>query len=129
MEVGYELRHAFDALAHARDLKGRIQFAPQEKSRLCDAGYAVGGEKLPVAINIAVPVQSPAKTCAFELGRVRIDIGLGEPGGQGGGVASRVEGARLQIGQEGMPAFRRGGIARKPVQEAAHGCTNVAFEL
>src|SRR5260370_39355608 len=93
---------------------------------LVDAGSAVGGEQLPVALNIAVPVQSPAKARALELGRVHIDICLGEPGGQGGGVASRAESARLRIGQDGKPAFRRGGLARKPGPEAADSCTDGA---
>src|SRR5260370_33752375 len=78
MEVGDELRHAFDPLAHARDLKGGVPVAPQEKGGLCDAGSAAGREKLPVAINIAVPVQCPAKSRALELARVHIDMCLGE---------------------------------------------------
>ena len=110
-EVRDELLHPFDPLVHPRYLKGGILVSQQEEGGLCHSGSTVGREELPVAVDVAIPVQATVKSGALKLDCIEVDIRFGYPGWQGRRVASRIERARLWIGHDGMPAFGRRGVA------------------
>ena len=129
LKGGNSLMHAFDPLVHTRDLKAWVLIAPEEEGWLRNVGSTVGGKEFPVAIDIAIPVQATAKAGSRELGGVIVDVCFGEPGWQGRGIAQLFKRVGLGIGQDGMPAFRGSSVARNSVEEAAHGCPDIALKI
>src|SRR5437016_14663921 len=78
-ELGNELREVGDELVHAAEGEHEIAVARDVKRGDGDHGARIGCEELPVAIDVAIPVQTAAKAGPSKFPRVEIDIGLGEP--------------------------------------------------
>src|SRR6266487_895959 len=105
LEIGDKLLHAFNLPAHTSKFQDRVLVAPEVQRRLTHNRATVSGEELPVAVDIAIPVEAAAISCARELCRKEIDLLLGNPRWQDSGAAGRVEHVRLGTGQDGVPAF------------------------
>src|SRR5260370_19064741 len=78
-ELGNELREVGDELVHAAEGEHEVTVAGDVEGGDGDRGARVGCEELPVAIDVAIPVESAAKAGAGEFPGVEVDIGLGEP--------------------------------------------------
>ena len=80
-ESGDKLLHLFDPSARTHYLhQSGVLVTPQEESGLGNAGSTIGSEEFPVAVDIAVPVEATAKSGAFKLGGINVEIRFGEPG-------------------------------------------------
>src|SRR5712664_207365 len=78
-KLGNELREVGDELVHAAEGEHEIAVAGDVEGGDGDHGPRIGCEELPVAIDVAIPIESAAKTGARKFPSVEIDIGLGEP--------------------------------------------------
>src|SRR5438445_7105897 len=76
-ELGNELREVGDELVHAAEGEHEVAVAGDVERGDGDHGARIGSEELPVAIDVAIPVESAAKTGASKFSSVKIDIGLG----------------------------------------------------
>ena len=68
-----------DEVAIARDIERRDG----------DAHSGEGRHQLPIAVDVAVPVEAAPEAGAGELAGVEVDVRFGEPGGQALGVNGR----------------------------------------
>src|SRR5436309_9254614 len=78
-ELGNKLREVGDELVHAAEGEHEIAVARDVERGDGDHGARIGGEELPVAIDVAIPVEPATKAGARKFSRVEVDIGLGEP--------------------------------------------------
>src|SRR6266567_1378233 len=81
-ELGHESRQVGDDLVHAAEGEHEITVAGDVEGGDGDGGARIGGEELPVAIDVAIPVEPAAKARASEFLRVEVEVGLGEPARQ-----------------------------------------------
>src|SRR5712692_4777987 len=79
-ELGHELRQIGDELIHAAEGQHEVTVAGDVERGDAHHRARVGSEELPVAIDVAIPVEAAAKARAREFLHVVVDIGLGEPG-------------------------------------------------
>ncbi len=63
----------------AHPTRARVALAGDEDRWPVDHGAIPGSEVLPIAIDVAVPVQRTRKPSAFELPRVRVEVAFAEP--------------------------------------------------
>src|SRR5262249_56934368 len=89
--------------------------------------------QLPVAVDVAIPVEAAAKAGARELAGVEVDIGLGDPRRQRRRrLASREEPAVARNHADAARARRQGTrtrIARTLVEHSANRLARIALEL
>src|SRR6266487_157998 len=75
-KLGNELREVGDELVHAAEGEDEIAVARDVEGGDGDHGARIGCEELPVAIDVAIPVEPAAKAGACKFSRVEVDIGL-----------------------------------------------------
>ena len=95
---------------------GPSRSPPMNSAGTSIAGTAPRGEILPVAVDVAVPVERPAEAGVLELARVHVEVGLGQPVGQRVGLVEAVLHLRA-VGDRGDGARRPGRAAgRRPTR-------------
>ena len=111
--------------------RGTVAVTADEQRRHVDRLPAERGEILPVAVDVAVPVERTAKAGVLELARVHIEIDLGQPVGHRVGVVEAI----LHLGAVGdrrhgaLRRVGRRGVSRGGVHEAAQPPAHVGLDL
>src|SRR5713226_6074028 len=90
-ELGNELREVGDELVHAAEGEHEVTVAGDVEGGDGDHGARIGSEELPVAIDVAIPVETAAKAGASKFPGVEVDVDLGEPGRQHLRLSHRAE--------------------------------------
>src|SRR5262245_16253834 len=78
-EVRDELRQVGNELVHTTEGDYQVPVTSDIERRDGHACPGKGGEEFPVAVDIAIPVQAPAKAAARECPREELDVGFSEP--------------------------------------------------
>ena len=78
-ELGDEQFQVRDQLIHPRKFDDEVAVARDVKRRHRHLRAGEGREKLPVAVDVAIPVEPAAEARAGEFSRIEIDVRLGEP--------------------------------------------------
>jgi hypothetical protein len=111
--------------------RGAVAVAADEQRRHVDGSLPERGEVLPVAVDVAVPVERAAEPGVLELTGVHVEIGLGQPVGHRVGVVEAI----AHLGAPGDRRHRadRGvgwrGVARCGVHEPAEPAAHVGLDL
>jgi hypothetical protein len=78
-----ELRQVGNELVHPAEGDHEVPVAGDVERGDGHARPGKGSEEFPVAVDIAIPVEAPAKAGAREFPHVELDVGLREPCWQG----------------------------------------------
>ena len=106
---------------------GVAQTADEERGHR-DLAIREGGEQLPVAIEVPVPVEAAAEAGALELARVDVEVGFREPVGQLLRVEHAVHELR-RLRQVEFPRLARRERAGRGVEHPPHQRARVRIEL
>src|SRR5262249_25997230 len=134
-EGGHEPRQVRDELIHPWKGDHEVAIACDVQGRHCHARAGVRSQKLPVAIDVAIPVESAPETRVRELAREHVDVGLRDPAGQNLGHRGAIEHsaaprhhrrADKALGRAALAPFSREGI-EKPWQSRAYVGIDLSF--
>jgi hypothetical protein len=102
-----------------------VEFAADEQRWLGERRAVPCGEVLPVPVNVAVAVEGSGQPGAFELGRVEVQVGFGEPAGRraGGELVGELAAGR---DDEGVTV---GGLAGEGGVDSREPGADVGFDL
>src|SRR5215471_13209762 len=91
LEAGDELRQIGNELVHTAEGDHQVPVPGDVERRHTHARPSKGREEFPVAVNIAVPVQTPTKPGTREFPCEELDVSLSKPRRQRGWVHVAVE--------------------------------------
>jgi hypothetical protein len=124
----WSVTQASSAVGWAHEQHGVVAAADEQRGHLDLGALELGGE-LPVAVEVAVPVDAAGEPGALELGDVVVELGLGEPVGQAVGLREAVDEAP-PVGRRKVEASVRRRLARRDAGEhAPHGGGGSATQL
>ena len=126
-QAGQGLRIGFELALGRRKAQHAVAAAGDELRGLADRLAAPGTAELPVAAQVAVPVEPAAETGTRELSRVVIEIGVAQPGGQFLGIDGI--GQERAAGQTAEAFVLLRHLPAGRVVEFAQGATDVLLQL
>src|SRR5208283_347142 len=123
-EVRHVTRHRFDFFAPKAE--DAVAITRDEKRWLAQLGAVKKRRQRPIAINIAIVIESAPKAAPLELGGEEVDIRVGYEARLGRGGWHHV-GHLLEVDRE-FPALLRRWLARRRVQRVQYRSTDVGFK-